>query len=703
MGHTFLCVLECFLLNILLHCGHSQDSLLTIEPNWSTLFTGESVTFICDMGEGKDTDWYYRMNKDGREFLHNNTNKNYTLQPLDTGHSGEYQCFGSPKVSTHFIKRSNNVSLTVSARRPKAELSKKKTVSPAGGSVTLSCSVNPSSGWKYFWYRGEKTSEPLNTQDAVFISNGQISVSQGGLYWCRGGRGDPVYYTEHSNAIVTNRAVVTLQPNWSEIYSGETISLRCEIKDGGDTEWEYEWKTSSSYKPQKQHEYIIGNASSHNGEYSCRGKPKSEKSSTEWSDAFTLKLSDKPQPVLTVSPFWLSPGASVTLSCSVKDPSAGWRFFWYKAVPKLSGNSYSYKLLPGSSNGTEQDSYIVHGQTHTAGYKCRAGRGDPVYYTDGSKPKFVWSGDFHPAASLTVSPDRVQHFTEESVSLSCEGNSTKWRVRRFSKFGHLTHCSSWGTMTGSTCNTNKSQYTDGVYWCESETGQFSNAVNITGQNSDLILVSPVHPVAEGDSVTLGCKLKTENVLSNVNFYKNDKLIQSDTRGELTIPAVSKSDEGFYKCEGKYSPHQGSRSSPKSWISVKSSRSAFPVLLIVGLVVGILLIVPLALLLCLYKQSKDTCFHRLIQSQRTNQSSATVHTVNQYESLQQVYSTLHHGDVCVYETISGSGNTGSGEGVDEYINVSSEIQLEGLGNMSISDDPVESSDFYNANPDSTEGP
>ncbi|XP_038586317.1 Fc receptor-like protein 5 isoform X3 [Micropterus salmoides] len=604
MGHTFLCVLECFLLNILLHCGHSQDSLLTIEPNWSTLFTGESVTFICDMGEGKDTDWYYRMNKDGREFLHNNTNKNYTLQPLDTGHSGEYQCFGSPKVSTHFIKRSNNVSLTVSARRPKAELSKKKTVSPAGGSVTLSCSVNPSSGWKYFWYRGEKTSEPLNTQDAVFISNGQISVSQGGLYWCRGGRGDPVYYTEHSNAIVTNRAVVTLQPNWSEIYSGETISLRCEIKDGGDTEWEYEWKTSSSYKPQKQHEYIIGNASSHNGEYSCRGKPKSEKSSTEWSDAFTLKLSD----------------------------------------------------------------------------------------------------NFHPAASLTVSPDRVQHFTEESVSLSCEGNSTKWRVRRFSKFGHLTHCSSWGTMTGSTCNTNKSQYTDGVYWCESETGQFSNAVNITGQNSDLILVSPVHPVAEGDSVTLGCKLKTENVLSNVNFYKNDKLIQSDTRGELTIPAVSKSDEGFYKCEGKYSPHQGSRSSPKSWISVKSaSRSAFPVLLIVGLVVGILLIVPLALLLCLYKQSKDTCFHRLIQSQRTNQSSATVHTVNQYESLQQVYSTLHHGDVCVYETISGSGNTGSGEGVDEYINVSSEIQLEGLGNMSISDDPVESSDFYNANPDSTEGP
>ncbi|XP_038581899.1 uncharacterized protein LOC119908253 [Micropterus salmoides] len=652
MGHTLLCLLGVFLLNILLYCGHAQDSLLTIEPNWSPLFTGESVTFICDMREGKDTDWYYRMNKDGREFLHYNTNKNYTLQPLDTGHSGEYQCFGSLKVSTYLPKESNKVSLTVSAQRPKAKLRAVRRDFPAGGSVTLSCSVNPSSGWKYFWYRGEKTSEPLNTQDAVFISDGQISVSQGRLYWCRGGRGDPVYYTEDSDAIVTNRAVVTLQPNWPEIYSGETITLRCEIKDGGDTEWEYEWKTTSSYKPQKQNQYIIRSASSsHIGEYRCLGRMKSGKFSTDWSDAFTLTLSYKPQPVLTVSPSWLSPGASVTLSCRVKDPSAGWRFFWFKAVPKLSANYYDQELLPGSSNGTEQDSYIVHGQTHTAGYKCRAGRGDPVYYTSYSIAKFVWSGDFHPAASLTVSPDRVQHFTEESVSLSCEGNSTKWRVRRFSKSGHLPHCSSWGTMTGSTCNTNKSQYIDGVVWCESETGQFSNAVNITGQGSDLILVSPVHPVAEGESVTLSCKLKTENVLSNVDFYKNGKLIQNKTRKELTLPAVSKSDEGFYKCEGRESQGQLSRSSPESWMSVKSPESSpFPVLLIVGLVCGVLLIILLLLFLHRCRKSKDSCF--ISRSQSTNQGSATDHMINQDETQHKKYSSPLHDDARLYESIKG---------------------------------------------------
>lgn len=89
--------------------------------------------------------------------------------------------------------------------------------------------------------------------------------------------------------------------------------------------------------------------------------------------------------------------------------------------------------------------------------------------------------DFHPAASLTVSPDRVQHFIQDSVTLKCDGNSTSWKVMKFNEYGYMTLCSYRETMTGSTCNTHTSQYISGVYWCESETGQFSNGVNITGQ------------------------------------------------------------------------------------------------------------------------------------------------------------------------------------------------------------------------------
>ena len=119
-----------------------------------------------------------------------------------------------------------------------------------------------------------------------------------------------------------------------------------------------------------------------------------------------------------MSPLWLSPGTSVTLNCSVTDPSAGWRFYWYKAVPKLSDNSYSYELLPGSTNGTEQDSYIVHGQTHTAGYVCRAGRGDPVYYTLYSEHKFAWSGGRSVSVCPFVKKQMLCHHLGSSFFLS---------------------------------------------------------------------------------------------------------------------------------------------------------------------------------------------------------------------------------------------------------------------------------------------
>uniref|UniRef100_A0A3P9MZC7 Ig-like domain-containing protein n=1 Tax=Poecilia reticulata TaxID=8081 RepID=A0A3P9MZC7_POERE len=301
-------------------------------------------------------------------------------------------------------------------------------------------------------------------------------------------------------------------------------------------------------------------------------------------------------PVLSVSPSWLNPGASVTLSCEVKPQDAGWRFFWYKAFIKPSSSSYSYELLPGSTSGTEQN-FTINGPTHTAGFVCKAGRGEPENYTEYSEPKFIWSADPHPAASLSVNPDRVQHFRSESVSLSCEGKTAEWRVRKFIERDSLSDftCSIWGEMTGSTCTINMNQFHSGVYWCESESGEFSNAVNITVHGS------PVHPVTEGDPVTLRCRNKAQ-LLSKVFFYHNDKLIHNDSKGELNISAVSKSDEGFYKCQ-----HSG-KDSPRSWMSVREPVSS-PISSLVMLTVGIVLIILIILLILLWRcrRSKGETF------------------------------------------------------------------------------------------------
>ncbi|XP_069028238.1 Fc receptor-like protein 5 isoform X2 [Embiotoca jacksoni] len=743
MGHTLLCELGLFLLCTFPFNGHAEDAVLTSDPDWSTFFTGESVTFICDMKEGEVTDWEYKIKKDDEEYIPYDSRKMFTLQIRSTSYSGNYQCCGR-KRSSHDPKCSNVLSLTVSVGRPKPTLTPGTTTISVGDTVRLTCSVERSDGWKYEWFRrtSDTNEVQLSTNDG---QNKVISVSRGGIYRCGGVRGNPDFYTYPSDEVtihitflnkpvlrrqpywsptfsgemitltcevsggestewvyewrrarsvvhhknkkywkfrasesisgdydcrrrlrddsysstdwseaitlsvsLPNRTVVSLQPNWPQIYRGEKITLKCEIS-GGDVEWEYKWRSSSSYKPPNQNEFSIYSASSiHSGNYKCKGTMKSsQQSSTDWSDSFSLMILERPLSVLTVSPSWLSPGASITLSCVVQHPSAGWRFYWYKALPDISDKfgSYIKELLPGSINGTAQDSYIVHGQRDTAGYLCRAGRGDPEYHTVYSNPKFVWSGDFNPSASLTVNPDRAQHFTSDSVSLTCEGNSTDWRVRRFTETSLLSYCSYWGTMKGSTCNVHKMLFSTTVYWCESGSA-FSNAVNITGQRDDIILVSPVHPATEGSSVILDCKLRTENVLSNVIFYKNDTIIQNDPRGQMIISVVSTTDEGFYKCQ--YS----GKESPQSWMAVKSvsraesSSSLFHVLLIVGLLCGISLII-LLLLFCRYKQSKDSCF---IRSQSTSQSSATDHMTNQDEAQRNKCAPPPHVDASLYESI-----------------------------------------------------
>ncbi|KAL0970075.1 hypothetical protein UPYG_G00236820 [Umbra pygmaea] len=83
---------------------------------------------------------------------------------------------------------------------------------------------------------------------------------------------------------------------------------------------------------------------------------------------------------------------------------------------------------------------------------------------------------------------------------------------------------------------------------------------------NVILESPVHPVTEGDSVTLNCTHRNQtSLISKVEFYKDGVLFtRNETRGEMTIPTVSKSHEGFYRC--KYYEEE----SPGSWVTVRAT-------------------------------------------------------------------------------------------------------------------------------------
>ncbi|XP_026114517.1 Fc receptor-like protein 5 isoform X2 [Carassius auratus] len=365
-----------------------------------------------------------------------------------------------------------------------------------------------------------------------------------------------------------SKAKVSIKPD-QHVFRGETVTLRCDIDGEGVTSWKYSWyKDGSDSVFSELQEHIFSFVTeSDAGKYSCYGAERGGSRTSHISDEVTLTVSDKPRAVLSVSPRkWLTEGDPVTLICEVKGSSTGWTFSWFTRTVS-SDYRNRYQLLSDSSRGAGGN-YTVSSAAlnHTGVYVCSAEREKPPYYTWYSNEQPLWVTGVSPPVSLIISPNRTQHFTSVSLSLSCEdqSNSERWTVRRYTDNERLEDCSSshWGSQTGSTCTINSTSTLDtGVYWCQTESGEISHPVNIT-VHPGVILESPVHPVTEGDSLTLRClyKRSTPPIL-RADFYKDGSLIQNQTT-EMIISTVSKSHEGFYYCKH---PERGE--SPKSWISV----------------------------------------------------------------------------------------------------------------------------------------
>uniref|UniRef100_A0AAZ1Y0B4 Ig-like domain-containing protein n=1 Tax=Oreochromis aureus TaxID=47969 RepID=A0AAZ1Y0B4_OREAU len=255
----------------------------------------------------------------------------------------------------------------------KATVTADRLTIPTGGSVTLTCVVQHFADLEYYWIR------EISSKNKSLISTGAvISISEGGNYTCRGWRRDTNSLLTESDSVtiqetVSNRTDVKLQHSWSQIFTGETITLRCEIQGGEGKVWKYEWTAPNTNSPPTSSEYRISRVSvSHSGDYRCRGS--SDYLLTGWSDAFRLTVSSsKPRASLTAQSSIIPAGGSVTLSCSVEG-SAGWKFDWFRH------DSVSSKAQLMRGNEANRVISVSQGGL----YHCRGGRGDPVFYTEDS-------------------------------------------------------------------------------------------------------------------------------------------------------------------------------------------------------------------------------------------------------------------------------------------------------------------------------
>ncbi|XP_066500484.1 Fc receptor-like protein 5 [Hoplias malabaricus] len=565
----------------------SPKPVLYIAPD-KQVFRGETVTLRCVVPSGRDTEWKYIWFKDYSLYTSRGSQE-ITVRSVTESNSGKYTCRGERKSDTQKSEISAAVTLTVS-EIPQPTLTSSRNESVLRGNpVTLNCTLGQSAGWTFYWSRDTQSPE-INTSSSIYTIS-SVSDSNGGQYRCRAGRGHPVYYTHYSDALWVNvtdnptAVVSSIKPD-EHVFKGENVTLRCDIEAVRDTEWNYIWfKDNNELKQFSRSQEITVRSvtESNSGKYTCRGERKSDSQKSEISAAVTLTVSGEAQAVLSVSPqSWLTEGDSVTLSCEVNISSKGWTFSWYRAVPYRQGLTqitdvhgkvvYSVELLSDSRRGAG-GSYTLSPAAlyHTGVYVCGAERGEPAFHTQYSSPQPLWITGNSPPVSLIISPSRTQHFITNSLSLSCEGHrdSAGWRVRRYTHSEQVSNCSS---VPGFTCNISSLSTSDtGVYWCQSESGERSDPVNITVHNGDVILESPVHSVSEGDSLTLRCLYRsTKSSLLPADFYKDGVLLQKQTTGEMTIHKVSKADEGLYHCK-----HPEKGESPRSWISVRMLLSTRP--------------------------------------------------------------------------------------------------------------------------------
>ncbi|XP_026225371.1 low affinity immunoglobulin gamma Fc region receptor II-like [Anabas testudineus] len=171
------------------------------------------------------------------------------------------------------------------------------------------------------------------------------------------------------------------------------------------------------------------------------------------------------------------------------------------------------------------------------------------------------------SASLTVYPNRSQFFKYESLYLSCDDNrkSSEWTVKAKTVRGVSGCGRDWGSLQSSSCIINEVySWNSGVYWCESTSGETSPEANITVTENNVILESPVSPVTEGESVTLRCTAKSNSSSPRASVFMKDRSpVGAAIMGQMTIPAVSKSNEGLYMCM-----ITGLGASVESWLTVR---------------------------------------------------------------------------------------------------------------------------------------
>nr|XP_020471855.1 titin-like isoform X4 [Monopterus albus] len=280
---------------------------------WLDVFPHEPVNLTC--GIKGSSDWMYTWYKDGQQIQADKTvsfdldKTSLSISSASPSHRGQYSCRGQLKRSSVISKVSLGLTLDVYDAEPTVTLiqTPEHRLMHTGDSVSFSCHINVSSGWEYLWYKN-------GTRLPVSGSNHTISpvkTADTGSYTCSGKRGrNADFSSNHSLGLGLDieerpQANIDLLTGWSEVFSTDSLVLRCQVQKSQDM-WNYTWfKEGQPITLPPSEKYIVTPQNDpEQSLYTCQGIRTGRPSYSKPSDTFKTKnLLVKRRVLLSISGF----------------------------------------------------------------------------------------------------------------------------------------------------------------------------------------------------------------------------------------------------------------------------------------------------------------------------------------------------------------------------------------------------------------
>ncbi|CAH2327104.1 Fc receptor 6 [Pelobates cultripes] len=352
----FVLILTALLFVVLNNSRAEARPIISTKSDTGKIFTGESITLTCNMDSLSTHLWYnYNWYRDETKI---SKGRIYTINRATSEDSGDYTC--TYKVITSY--RSDPFTLKVSDDVfSDPELNMDPIQLTVGAPMTLTCATRLAPyklGTELqvaFYRNGEKVQE-FGKSNQYRVKSSKLYHS--GDYTCevRTATDSVRKISQKLNIKIEGtmaRPVISLTPNWGKIFTGESVTLTCNVGFSEQDKQKYYWykdkqKISKSEKTFKIQSAITDDS----GFYQCQTR------SSGFSDPITLDVRNND--FILQAPNSVYEGDYLKLECNKKTKYSDFSPRFYhrdKLLQSDSGSNFHLDNAETSDSGTYRCTY----------------------------------------------------------------------------------------------------------------------------------------------------------------------------------------------------------------------------------------------------------------------------------------------------------------------------------------------------------